>query len=65
MIKYDSCKYLDCGCVVSCETGGGLIVGCDGMECDFREWYDSHAWCVKCNRCVACGKCVCSERFGI
>jgi len=59
------CKYLDCGCVVSCGERGGLIVGCDGIECEFKEWYDNHWWCRECGKCFGCGKCTCPERFGI
>jgi hypothetical protein len=59
------CKYLDCGCVVSCKERGGLVVDCDGMDCLFQEWYENHHFCEKCGHCDFCGTCKCPERFGI
>ena len=60
------CKYLDCGCVVSCEQPDGMIVWCDHERpCMFKTWQDEHIPCKKCGRCEFCGKCSCPERFGI
>ncbi len=59
-------EYLKCGCVVSCNEPGGMIVWCDLTgDCYFKEWQDEHIPCKKCGRCIACGKCSCPERFGI
>jgi hypothetical protein len=65
MIKSMICTFLECGCVVSCSEVGGLIVGCNGFECDFKEWHENHYFCKKCGKCEWCGKCECPGRFGI
>lgn len=59
------CKYLDCGCVVSCKEPGALVAECGELDCIFREWYAKHAFCAECGKCFACGQCSCPERFGI
>lgn len=65
MNKSMICTQLDCGCVTSCDQLGGLVVGCNGLECDFIEWKHDHSFCNKCGYCIFCGKCQCPERFGV
>lgn len=47
---------LECGCLVSCDGGGGLIpYGCDQDEdCKFDEWSTQHPLCRWCGYCLAC-----------
>lgn len=42
-------KQLECGCLVSCDGGGGLIPCCYGKinpDCKVQEYFDEHSdWC--------------------
>ena len=45
---------LECGCLVSCDGGGGLIQGCDeGKNCKVPEYLKKHdmkfGWCPICH----------------
>jgi len=45
---------LECGCLVSCEGGGGLF-GCDDeQKCKFKEYADRHRPCTICRECIIC-----------
>jgi hypothetical protein len=60
------CKYLECGCVVSCKEQGGLLVECGQLiGCKFMKWHENHHFCEDCGRCDMCGACNCPGRFGI
>lgn len=58
------CKQLECGCVVSCNKKGGMVVGCNNLSCSFIEWKKEHRPCKDCGMCDRCGKCICPGRFG-
>ena len=37
---------LECGCLISCDGGGGLIDGCSGKNCKVKEYMKKHnIWC--------------------
>ena len=60
------CKYLDCGCVVSCKQQGGVVIDCNKiLGCDYHTWRMQHPDCQNCHKCMWCGTCDCPERFGI
>ena len=48
---------LECGCLVSCDGGGGLVGYCEGkgpVLCQFDEWCNEHQMCEECGRCLKC-----------
>ena len=48
---------LECGCLVSCDGGGGLIpCDFDGInpDCKFGEWLEKHPFCDWCGECLTC-----------
>jgi len=46
---------LECGCMISCDGGGGLISGCDeDKNCKVQEYMDEHKFCPDCNQCLIC-----------
>lgn len=44
---------LGCGCLASCDGGGGLIP-CESEACQFRAWADAHPFCDWCGECLTC-----------
>lgn len=48
---------LECGCLISCENGGGLIP-CSYFEenpnCKAKEYIDKHKCCEICGECIIC-----------
>ena len=44
---------LACGCLASCDGGGGLIP-CGGDDCKFDEWLAHHPLCPDCGYCLTC-----------
>jgi hypothetical protein len=44
---------LECGCLISCDGGGGLIP-CDNPDCKAREYMDEHQACKHCGECKVC-----------
>jgi len=55
---------LECGCLISCDGGGGLIP-CDYDEnpnCKSREYMDEHKSCSECGECVIC-YCECNSEI--
>ncbi len=46
-------RTLECGCLVSCENGGGLIP-CDGEYCLSDAFLDIHRICNACGGCLNC-----------
>jgi len=45
---------LPCGCVVSCDAGGGMASDCCTTTCDFPEWVKKHPLCRWCGYCLKC-----------
>lgn len=45
---------LSCGCMVSCDSGGGLLGKCDSNNCQFGIWLTRHQLCETCNECLNC-----------
>ena len=33
---------LECGCLISCDGGGGYISGCDGKNCKADDYFLKH-----------------------
>ena len=46
---------LSCGCMVSCNEGGGLLGRCSRNDCQFNIWCTRHQMCEICNECLSCG----------
>lgn len=44
---------LVCGCLVSCDSGGGLVP-CSSDKCKFKEWSEKHQLCSWCGDCLTC-----------
>jgi len=44
---------LECGCLISCDGGGGLMP-CDSKECKALEYTTKHKLCQKCGECIVC-----------
>lgn len=45
---------LSCGCMVSCDNGGGLLGSCNSNSCQFNIWCTKHQMCMTCNKCLSC-----------
>lgn len=45
---------LSCGCMVSCDEGGGLLGKCNRDDCQFGIWLVRHQLCNICNECLNC-----------
>lgn len=45
---------LSCGCMVSCDNGGGLLGSCKRDNCQFIIWTKKHKICGACNECLIC-----------
>lgn len=45
---------LSCGCLVSCDNGGGLLGPCNTTNCQFNIWLARHQLCDECNECLNC-----------
>jgi len=45
---------LECGCFVSCDGGGAILVSCERTYCKFKEYADKHFHCVVCGECSVC-----------
>lgn len=56
-------QQLECGCLVSCDSGGGLIP-CEyedtNPNCKSREYIKEHKTCEKCGECTIC-YCDCND----
>lgn len=46
---------LSCGCLTSCDSGGGLLGKCSTTNCLFNIWLTRHQTCFECNECLNCG----------
>jgi len=44
---------LECGCLISCNGGGGLMP-CDEKDCKASEYMDEHKSCKVCGDCLVC-----------
>lgn len=45
---------LSCGCMCSCDEGGGLLGKCNSSNCQFGVWSTKHDLCDVCNKCLSC-----------
>lgn len=49
---------LECGCLVSCDGGGGLIpcdfLGDENPDCKVDDWLKEHQRCDVCDECLIC-----------
>src|SRR3972149_2174375 len=45
---------LSCGCLVSCNGGGGLLGTCHRDNCQFTIWVQKHRLCHTCDECLLC-----------
>jgi len=45
-------EQLECGCLISCDGGGGLMPLCDGKNCKVREYMKLHD--IKYGYCKTC-----------
>ena len=43
---------LSCGCLISCDGGGGLIPVCDETNCSVKEYLKKHQ--IKNGKCSIC-----------
>lgn len=50
---------LSCGCMASCDGGGGLLGKCSRNDCQFNVWLTKHQMCETCNECLSC-----SDHYG-
>jgi hypothetical protein len=44
---------LACGCLISCDKGGGLVP-CNSSNCLAGEWQKDHPACEWCGNCLKC-----------
>jgi len=44
---------LECGCLISCDGGGGRM-SCDSENCKAKEYMNDHKRCRVCGECMTC-----------